>query len=164
MSQGKVKSLAKMFAGFPSNNYSVGRIQETITVYLEVLEIYSDEQVNEACARLSREAREFAPSRGEVRAMCEKIAVAQTPPRPALTDENRPLVNDLTPEQRAANVRRLKELVAELGANKKDAPRPSGLRVRPAPFNIGAPLLNSLVEKGLVKIKTEDRVSDGVEE
>lgn len=125
-------------------------LSETLKTYLEVLEIYSDDIVRDACARLTREAREFPPTAGEVRAMAEKIVVA-TMPRPlALTDETRPLANDLTPEQRAANVRRLKELLAEIGAKARmDAPAPK--TARPAPFNFGPSLMRNLTEKGLVK-------------
>lgn len=125
-------------------------LAETIKTYLEVLEIYSDEVVQETAARLIREPREFPPTAGEVRAMCEKVVVATLPPRPALTDDSRPYVNDLTPEQRAENVRRLQELVAEIGGNRKVAPV-SPKTPRPAPFNMGPSLMASLVEKGLVK-------------
>lgn len=157
---GKVNSLARMFAGFPSYRPSAGMLSETISTYLEVLEIYSDEEVAEACRRMTREAREFPPTAGEVRAMCEKVVLASAQPRPALTDETRPLVNDLTPEQRAANVEKFKALLVELGGNMRNAPQdatPAG-KVRPAPFNFGPSLMTSLVEKGLVKVKTEEKL------
>lgn len=133
----KVKSLARMFAGFPSYRPSPGMLTETLGVYLDVLEIYSEETVQEACARLTREAREFPPTAGEVRAVCERIMVASIPPQKALTDESRPFANDLTPEQRAENVRRLRELVVELGrgGSAKFAPArcASDGRLAPAP-------------------------------
>ena len=126
-------------------------LTETLQTYLDVLEIYSEENVQEACARLTREAREFPPTAGEVRAMCERIVVASLPPRAALGhDDSRPLANDLTPEQREANVRRFKELVAELGAKRfENAPGVS--KPRPAPFNFGPSLMKSLAEKGMLK-------------
>lgn len=127
-------------------------LAETLKTYLEVLEIYSEEEVAQACARLTREPREFPPTAGEVRAMCERVVISSTPPRPALTDESRPYVNDLTPEQRAENVRRLRELVAEIGANKKVAPV-SQKPPRPAPFNFGPSLMKSLADKGMVKLE-----------
>lgn len=146
---GKVNSLARMFAGFPSYRPSAGMLAEAIKTYLEVIEIYTDEQVQEACLRLTRQEREFPPTAGEVRAMCERIVVATIPPRPALTDESRPYVNNLTPEQRAENVRRFKELLAEIGEkNKVDEPP---RKITPAPFNMGDRLKRRLIEMGLAK-------------
>lgn len=150
---GKVNSLARMFAGFPSYRPSPGMLTETLKTYLEVLEIYSDDQVQDACLRLTREPREFPPTAGEVRAMCERVVLTSAPPpRPALTDESRPYVNDLTPEQRAANVAKFKELVAELGGKRFGNAPVSQKPVRPAPFNFGPSLMKSLAEKGMVKL------------
>lgn len=146
---GKVNSLARMFAGFPSYRPSAGMLSETIKTYLEVLEIYTDEQVAEACARLTRQEREFPPTAGEVRAMCERIVVSSMPPRPALEDHSKPFDNDLTPEQRADNVRRFKELLAEIAQkNKVDEPP---RKITPAPFNMGDRLKRRLIEMGLAK-------------
>lgn len=123
-------------------------LAETIKTYLEVIEIYTDEHVQEACQRLTRENREFPPTAGEVRAMCERIVVASMPPRPALPSPEHP-ASALTPEQRAANVARFKALIAEIGWDKKEAEPPR--KVRPAPFNMGGPLMQSLVNMGLAK-------------
>lgn len=129
----------------------MGRIQETITAYLELLEQYTDEQVEAACRRLSCEAREFPPSRGEVRTMVEKIVAATCPRRERLPDYTRPSAA-LSEAEREANKAKLDALLGQLRGNIQNAPPDrAAVKPRPAPFNMGAPLMKSLMEKGLAK-------------
>lgn len=136
-------------------------LTETIRTYLDVLEIYTDEQVADACLRLARENRAFPPAAGEVRAMCERVVVASMPARPVLVwDADRPPANELTPEQRAENVKRLQELVVELASN-KELVSAANLPIRPAPFHFGPELMASMVEKGLLKAAPRAALDDG---
>lgn len=113
--------------------------------FLDCLTIYDDIVVDAACRNISREAREFPPSAGEVRAACERIMLATQPHKKSGNDYKRPLER-MTPEEAEASKKRVSEMV---GKWKQELPEPdkslgSGAYKKDASVQIGDALIESM--------------------
>lgn len=113
--------------------------------FLDCLTIYDDSVVDAACRNISREAREFPPSAGEVRAACERIMLATKPHKKSGNDYKRPLER-MTQEEAEASKKRVSEMVKKW---KQELPEPdkslgSGAYKKDASVQIGDALIESM--------------------
>ena len=113
--------------------------------FLDCLTIYDDSVVDAACRNISREAREFPPSAGEVRAACEKIMLATQPHKKSGNDYKRPLER-MTPEEAEASKERVREMVRKWkrGLPEPDKSLGSGAYKKDASVQIGDALIESM--------------------
>ena len=117
--------------------------------FLDCLTIYDDSVVDAACRNIAREAREFPPSAGEVRAACEKIMLATQPHKKSGSDYKRPLER-LTPEEAQASKQRVAEMVRnwKQGLPEPDKSLGSAPYKKDAPVSIGSALMESMFKMG----------------
>lgn len=113
--------------------------------FLDCLTIYDDQVVDAACRNIAREAREFPPSAGEVRAACERIMIATQPHKKSSNDYRRPLER-LSPEEAEASRKRVQEMVSKW---KKELPGPdkslgASTYKKDAAVSLGSALIESM--------------------
>lgn len=113
--------------------------------FLDCLTIYDDSVVDAACRNISREAREFPPSAGEVRAACERIMLTTQPHKKSGNDYKRPLER-MTPEEAEASKKRVSEMVRKW---KQELPEPDkslagSAYKKDAPVSLGSALIESM--------------------
>jgi hypothetical protein len=116
--------------------------------FLDCLTIYDDSVVDAACRNIAREAREFPPSAGEVRAACERIMITAQPHKGSKQGNyGRPL-DQMTPEEKEASKARVAEMVRKY---KESLPPPDpafsakSSNKKDAPVSIGSALFDSMV-------------------
>lgn len=117
-------------------------------IFLDCLTIYDDSVVDAACRNISREAREFPPSAGEVRAACERIMIASQPHKGGKQGNyGRPL-DRLTEEEKEASKARVAEMVKRY---KESLPPPDPAfsaskygQKKDAPVSLGSALIESM--------------------
>lgn len=117
--------------------------------FLDCLTIYEDSVVDAACRNISREAREFPPSAGEVRAACERIMIAAQPHKGGKQGNyGRPL-DRLTDEEKEASKARVAEMVKRY---KENLPPPDPAfsaskygQKKDAPVSLGSALIESMM-------------------